>query len=495
MVVRRRTFQQIGRDENAPARSPVLDGIARQAEQSAPRPANAGPLLYMQRIVGNAATRRALAQRTPDTAVAADAPAAQSAAPGGAPSSAAAHDPSALLKQLAPTMLTSQLGAIIDALNEKPVNGVVNVPTGFGDVFFGSVRLIPGEVAVPAASVPDLKRDLLDIHVHDLMELLADLRKPYVDEMNGAADDARRRQVAVNLHEVDERMLTHARRYANQRKDRWEHPRKDVQDAVLAAIQLSAVFSAESFLGKDDDAKKKSQGLFGMTSDWCGMFAAYSYKEQDLDSDLRQGWLHVKNVEEYFTYRHAVNPDRVPKWIWAKDPADGVDRWLLTKEYHTKRSSMRSWLDARAIFDGKNLDIRPGDILLLDYGDPAEVNHIAMVQSYDKATKTLFTIGGNDGGYTVDNDPRHTAPAEGSVDARKEAATGKALKRGSGHGVGIGSHDLASQPDPATVKPGKNLPKTRVYGIGRPSISDFEQHFYDPSIAKEPPTKKPKGAG
>ena len=145
------------------------------------------------------------------------------------------------------------------------------------------------------------------------------------------------------------------------------------------------------------------------------------------------------------------------------------------------------------IFAGGSLDIRPGDLVLIDHSGTGEADHIVMAHSYDMTTNTLMTIGGNDGGYEVDTSPAHAAPKGESQATREkrermEAASGQPLRAPtSGHGVGVSSYDLDDSPDPVTLK-GKT--RVRIYGIGRPSIVDFEDHRYDSTSAKHPPNAR-----
>ena len=188
--------------------------------------------------------------------------------------------------------------------------------------------------------------------------------------------------------------------------------------------------------------------------DWCGFFAMENYLQSNLDSDLKRGFFHVTNVEHYFTYRYAFgtrNDTRVMKWIYAEDA------WHDLRAYHTARGSLRTWLNAAAIEGGGALDIRAGDIVLIDHSGTGSADHIVMVHSFDMTTNTLFTIGGNDGGYEVDTRATHTAP-RGETDPEREkreqleGATGQPLRPGArgGH-VGVGSFDLDDQPAGATL--------------------------------------------
>jgi hypothetical protein len=103
-----------------------------------------------------------------------------------------------------------------------------------------------------------------------------------------------------------------------------------------------------------------------------------------------------------------------------------------------------------------------------------------MVRAYDPATSTVFLIGGNDSGMRVDN--KKTGPFEPAdpdnptKTERLEASLGQGLKGGKKGGVGVGLIDLDKGSG------------ARLYGLGRPSIVDFEDHRYAPRDAKAPNT-------
>jgi hypothetical protein len=243
---------------------------------------------------------------------------------------------------------------------------------------------------------------------------------------------------------------------------------------MLAAIQLEAVASAEGHLANPKDAHEIAYKAAGMAAsdEWCGFFAMENYMQSNLDADLKRGFFHVINVEDYFTYHYAFGErkdTRVMKWIYA----DGA--WQDLHDYHAKRGSVRQWLTADEL--GDNPDIRPGDLVLIDNRGTPAADHIVMAHSYDMATNTLFTIGGNDGGYEVDTGAHHTTPHGAE---KLEGATGQSLRSPqSGYRVGVNEIDL-----------NRNRQPLRVYGIGRPSIVDFEEHRYDSTSEKHPPNAK-----
>ena len=229
-------------------------------------------------------------------------------------------------------------------------------------------------------------------------------------------------------------MLADIRRFATSPATRFQHPDATVSDAVLAAIQLEAIANAEGDLADPAEAHERSWRAAGMAAsfDWCGFFAMENYMQSNLDSDLKRGFFHVTNVEHYFTYRYAFGErkhTRVMKWIYAEDS------WHDLQEYHTTRGSVRTWIDAAAIEGGGALDIRAGDLVLIDHSGSGAADHIVMVHSFDMTTNTLFTIGGNDGGYEVDTRATHEAPRGETEAAREkrerlEGATGQPLRPG-----------------------------------------------------------------
>jgi hypothetical protein len=159
------------------------------------------------------------------------------------------------------------------------------------------------------------------------------------------------------------------------------------------------------------------------------------------------------------------------------------DAWQELHAYHTSRNAERRWLDYAALSGGGTLDIQPGDTVLVDVGLDGTPNHIVMASAYDPGTNTLVTIGGNDAGFVVvpPGTPKPTDTDEKRDKA--EAATGLELKSGpSGGHVGVGVHDVKAE--------GKR--RGAIFGVGRPSLVDFEDHLYasKPLDKPPPPPKK-----
>ncbi len=302
-------------------------------------------------------------------------------------------------------------------------------------------------------------------------------RAPLQEEMQAVESDEERRLHAARLREFDTGWLDELRALAVGAKNPWAHEDAAARDAVLAALQLEAVASAEEDLQLDAETVhervRRASGM-GVKHDWCGMFAVDHYVQSNMDTELRAGYFHVDNVVDYFNYVYNRFPKRVQKWIHADDA------WHVLRDYHEQRGGLRTWNDAATLAAGGELDIRPGDLALVDHSGNSGPDHIVMVRAYDPGTGTVFLIGGNDSGMRIDRKregPFEPAdPDNPTKQERLEASLGEGLKRGVRGGVGVGLIDLDS---------GKGA---RLYGVGRPSIVDFEDHRYAPRDAKTPNT-------
>ena len=307
-------------------------------------------------------------------------------------------------------------------------------------------------------------------------------RAPLLAAMGAAATDEARRAARAALRSYDEPRLPILRAVQTELGGRWDVEDAAARDAVLAAIQLEAATTAAGDLhGDSATVHERVRGTAGMAAhhDWCGFFTQDHYRQSNLDADLRAGFFHTNNVEDYFTYRYTRNPDRIKKWIWPGPPETA---WEELRAYHARRGAARQWLNYAGVSGGGALDIRPGDIALVDVGLDGTPNHIVQVQSYDATTGRLVTMGGNDSGLVVDTRENRPAPTDAGADRERretaEATTGEQLKAGPAGGhVGVGVHDVA-----ATA-----ARRGAIYGIGRPSIVDFEDHRYDGTSQAHPP--------
>ena len=343
-------------------------------------------------------------------------------------------------------------------------------------------------------------------------------------------DNENRRKLTEAVYKSTEPLLKTLKEITKGRGDRYKCDDPAAEDAILATLQLETVFNAEATLAAPGTAREDSAKAVNQNKSlaWCGAFAAKSYLESEMVQKMTPGFPSTERMEGFFTYKPYTAME--PRWVF--DQGD----WKTIQDFHLNvRHAPRKWISDTEIFKtkGGGLDIRPGDIVLLDNNPntrveievtdpadptkktqktvkPAEVpagakiirtipgekaDHIQMVQSWNPATHELFVIEGNSDGYIVDSDPAHPDPQGETPDQKTkrkeiEAATGQHLKPGTDAShVAVGMSDLANQPDPGALALSR---KARVYGIGRLSIADFETYTYDTSIdkPKAPPKDK-----
>jgi hypothetical protein len=312
----------------------------------------------------------------------------------------------------------------------------------------------------------------------------ADGRAPLYAAMRAAADTAARRVAILALRAYDEPELPKLWRLHDYLGG-WKIEDAPARDAVLAAIQLRIATDAEGELNNNrNEVHQRVVAHAGMSMDeeWCGFFAQEEYRKSRLDTEFNGALFETRNVRDFFTYNEdPINIGRTPRWIFEEG------RWQSVHDYHQTRGSLRTWQDNAALVAAGEHDIRPGDIVLFDWNADGMPDHIATVLSYDPTTATVFTIGGNDGGYVIDKDHTYNAAGEGAAETQKrqagEAATGESLKPEGMLGGGAGGH----------VGVGVRVIGAQFFGIGRPSLVDFEHHIYDHHDANQhkAPAKPP----
>jgi hypothetical protein len=202
------------------------------------------------------------------------------------------------------------------------------------------------------------------------------------------------------------------------------------------------------------------------------MFVAASmFRGSTLDKNVRTAFAHTDNVYDFFRYStRPVNDRRTPLSIWA----DG--QWWGVRQYHEQRGLARTWVEGAALIGA---DIRPGDVALIRHrgAQPAGeiANHIVMVDSWDPATGKLVTMEGN-----VHEGVRPDAAGEAQRTAGGDLAstTTNAPSSSAAH--------VRDMNDQQTLTPGGAGPggayrergALTVFGIGRPSLVDFESHEF-----------------
>lgn len=266
----------------------------------------------------------------------------------------------------------------------------------------------------------------------------------------------------------------------------------EVQDALVQGYQRLAITHADKTLqawsnSTDEDQQLAQRQRWGAesgdsTGDWCGIFVNAQYRASGLHPAFAAAFNHTSNVMQFCTY---ADGRRTPTEII---PAGATDQMDL-RTYHEQRGSLRSWKAGTEIQN----DIRPGDILIVDWGSDADddANHTCIVSSYTPASgdrgATVVTIDGNAFGV------RKPGPAMPAFDGKDmtslETAAGTA---GNNHRDLSITQWQAAAPEkgaapasPAYQRVGSTEGETvlTIVGRGRPSVVDFEPaHQYPEAI-------------
>jgi len=263
--------------------------------------------------------------------------------------------------------------------------------------------------------------------------------------------------------------LLQARAVVNAREtwrtnDTESTPVADVNDPTRPRTEVDDIFADAGY------GPRQSLRPDGTRDDWCGMFvAAAMFRGAALDKNVRMAFAHTNNVHDFFRYAaRPANAGRTPASIWA----DG--RWWGVREYHESRGLPRTWAEGAAV---DAADIRPGDVVLIRHtgAEPqhAIANHIVMVDAYDAQTGRMVTLEGNViEGVRAGDDGEARRTASGALESTRTTETSSAAH-------------VRNLRDAATATPGaapdgtyRERGRRTVFGVGRPSLVDFERHDY-----------------
>ncbi len=181
-------------------------------------------------------------------------------------------------------------------------------------------------------------------------------------------------------------------------------------DAQLAAIQAAAMKSARAELaaGVIEVPYRSNRGprvdVYASTAGmrtglaWCGFFANFNWvtagRAQGLEFSGRRRLHSVEKSRDWFNYRSYTQrwtSERVVAWEAerAAHRAQGNTRvWMALRGSAGHRYSTSRNLPARIFDTYRDLSIRPGDMVLWP-------RHMALCESYDRASGRLVTVDGN----------------------------------------------------------------------------------------------------
>lgn len=148
----------------------------------------------------------------------------------------------------------------------------------------------------------------------------------------------------------------------------------------------------------------------GKVRDWCGMAVDAWLFRAGMNPFHRKSFYHCMNVEDFATYgspkgrKYPFNKKRLMTEVLIDN------NWIKIKDWHKQEKNLRKWIDEKTIRSTPldKLDIRPGDVVLIDYQGPMdkeddelldEADHITMCASYNIMGKGILeTIEGNASG-------------------------------------------------------------------------------------------------
>lgn len=157
----------------------------------------------------------------------------------------------------------------------------------------------------------------------------------------------------------------------------------------------------------------------GKVHDWCGMSACAWYYRSGMHPSLRRSFYHTFGLEAFATYgrQRNVNPKRLMSQVKVGDA------WISVEEWHRREGQPRLWIPESVLRAGdpKDLDLRQGDILLIDYQgvwdtkpDEAvdEADHITLVAGPPaEHDGVLEVMNGNASGLSHEGKPVSDAVA------------------------------------------------------------------------------------
>ena len=135
--------------------------------------------------------------------------------------------------------------------------------------------------------------------------------------------------------------------------------------------------------GKGYDIILKDTGY--LTGEWCGFTTARAYLNGGLPSNLKGFFEGVGGINCFVSYKDdAGKPLRM---FYNGSP-------IILKEIHERMDCLRLEFSVQDVLDG-NQSPMAGDIVLLDWHNDNNADHIQMVYSYNQENKNLVVIEGN----------------------------------------------------------------------------------------------------
>jgi hypothetical protein len=332
------------------------------------------------------------------------------------------------------------------------------------------------------------------------MDRIHELSETHGATERGAADEAGREAARTAL-------LDASRPYVNFLKgpvqdpqsshDRFQHWYDAVQNSVQRVLQLQVVEEARRAGLKEDGAGKtrgEMEGEVGRIGDkaWCGAFAGYAAHQAGVGPSAGPAQLDgERGILEFMNYADTISKKKI---------RDG-DRTVSVRDYHASRNSLRriqviSNEGGRPGFTAaggqavsrEDVQVNPGDILLLDNLHGLRPDHVMLATSSDIGA--MSRIAGNE----VDKPGRVASGGARDIRHQPDSITPE-QQRPYDRQVELTNLQERAKKDPSLWTPAheaelaevqrkiadfeRTHPKqSRIAAVCRFSIVDFETHDY-----------------
>ncbi|NVB83836.1 MAG: hypothetical protein HOV81_36010, partial [Kofleriaceae bacterium] len=347
-------------------------------------------------------------------------------------------------------------------------------------------ELMPQLRANPSAPPPDVNEAITAARTWS-MERIAAIRQRYQSQIDAASvrsasghenrqgTNARNTRSNENsataaVEAVETRLDTECTPYldallAGDPQHRYSHPTETIREQVFAAVRLHISRGALARVGHADaEAEARDRANLHGDAAWCGAFA---YTQARTHGGMDPHW--ASQMQGTGGIMSALNYHGVmaQTWIWI----DG--HWEALEAYHRRMGSPRLY---ETVDRGPPaMGIHPGDIVLKDNNFGMQPDHITTALAFDG--RFLTTVGGNEGvGHNRSDGVQRTSD-DHAIDLFQNptANDNRRIDPTTGHRI--------REVDRSITK------HSRVHGIGRWSIADYERHVY--SVSRTMPTAPP----
>jgi hypothetical protein len=333
------------------------------------------------------------------------------------------------------------------------------------------------------------------------MDRIHELSERHGATEQGAADEAAREAARTALLDASRPYIDLLKRPIQDPQsshDRFQHWYDAVQNSVQRVLQLQVVEEARRAGLKEHDVGKTRAEMEPeiariQGNAWCGAFASYAVHQAGVGPSAGPAKLDgERGILEFMNYADAMSKKKI---------RDG-DRTISVKDYHASRNSLRriqvisneggrpgfTTAGGQAV-SRDDVQVNPGDILLLDNLGGLRPDHVMLATSSDIGAMTR--IAGNEGstpgqvaaggdGRDIRHQPDSITPEQQRPYDRKVELTNlqEAAKKDPSKWTEAHERELAEVKKQIADFERTHPKQSRIAAVCRFSIVDFETHDY-----------------